>query len=62
MRSFEVSIDSGPYNIQSEPFGLAPGRHELRARARDAAGNVSVMITGEVLTGGDTECVTVIVK
>jgi hypothetical protein len=62
IRSFEISIDSGPYHIETEPFPLPPGRHELRARARDNAGNISATITGEVLTGGETTCVTVIVK
>ena len=37
-----------------DPFKLPFGRHDIRCKVVDAAGNRNEILTGESLSGGDT--------
>ncbi|MCP4643551.1 MAG: hypothetical protein GY851_24095, partial [bacterium] len=50
----EMSVDGGEFAQYRAPFKLKEGNHTLRCRATDHAGNRSDVITGAVLTGGET--------
>lgn len=54
LKTIEVSVDGQAYIAHSQPLNLPTGRHTLRCRATDLAGNRSDIITGEVLSGGKT--------
>jgi hypothetical protein len=58
----EVSIDEGPYKPYAEPIRLPVGQHTLRCRATDRAGNQTDIITGDSLTGGETDTVRITVR
>jgi Glycosyl hydrolases family 2, sugar binding domain/Glycosyl hydrolases family 2 len=60
--SIEVAIDDGDYRPCDKLFKLAVGKHRLRCRATDKAGNSAETITGAVLTGGETRVVEVEVE
>lgn len=53
--SIEVSTDGKSFEPYTKPFTLLPGRHVLRCRATDHAGNKSKAMTGEWITGGDED-------
>jgi hypothetical protein len=50
-KSVEYSTDGNRYLPYIKPFTLPPGRHTLRCRATDRAGNQSRSMTGEWITG-----------
>jgi hypothetical protein len=50
----EYQINGGEYQIYTGPFTLPPGRHSVAARVTDRAGNVNSVISGEMVTGGET--------
>ena len=58
----EYSIDGGDYQEFREPIALPAGRHLLRARATDRAGNSVKIMSGDVLTGGETEAATITIQ
>ena len=55
MKSIEVSIDGTRYAPYTKPLTLSPGRHVLRCRATDHAGNKSSAMTGEWITGSNED-------
>ena len=57
-----VSVDGGAYAPYSEPLRLPKGKHELRCKAADRAGNVTETIGGSQLTGGQTTVIYVTVR
>ena len=61
VKTIEVSKDGGEYVPYHEPFNLAAGMHRIRCRVTDAAGNRSEIMGGESLTGGRTDCVSIVV-
>jgi len=50
--SIEIATDGKTYTPYTKPFTLPAGRHVLRCRATDRAGNQSKAITGEWISGG----------
>ncbi|MBN1345432.1 MAG: hypothetical protein JXQ73_22250 [Phycisphaerae bacterium] len=62
VQALEVSIDAGPYRPHTAPLRLPDGAHELRCRATDAAGNRTELMTGSLLTGGQTDVFTVTIR
>ena len=62
VRGLLVSIDGKEYAPHKEPLKLAVGRHELRCRATDAAGNATDTIRGSILTGGETDILQVNIR
>jgi hypothetical protein len=55
VKSIEYSTDGKVYVPYSKPFRLPPGRHTIRCRATDHAGNQSTKMTGEWITGTDED-------
>jgi len=62
VKGVEVSIDGKAYTPYASPLRLAQGRHEIRCRATDAAGNRTDSITGSILTGGKTDVLVVNIR
>ena len=62
VKTIEVSVDGRPYVPYDKPLRLAKGRHELRCRATDAAGNRTETITGQGLSGGSTDVLSVNIR
>lgn len=58
----ELSLDGTGFTAVAAPFHLGRGRHTLRCRALDRAGNVSTTMEGNELTGGATDLLTLIVR
>ena len=52
--SIDISIDGELFKPYSEPFTLPSGRHDIRCKVVDVAGNRNEILTGESLSGGDT--------
>ena len=52
--SIEVSLDGRAFTAYEGPFRLKQGSHTLQCRAADRAGNWSDLMTGSVLTGGES--------
>jgi len=50
--SVEVAIDGGEYRPYAGEFALSVGRHEIRVRCADWAGNRTSLITGGMEGGG----------
>jgi hypothetical protein len=57
----EYQVDGGDFQIYDQPFSLTPGRHIVVARATDCAGNVGSIISGPMISGGETTAVVVTV-
>lgn len=57
----EYRINQGEYQTYDGPFMLPPGRHGIAVRASDRAGNVSTRISGEMITGGETALLIVLI-
>jgi hypothetical protein len=55
VKTIEYSTDGRQYASYTKPFKLSPGRHDLRCRATDRAGNESRAMTGEWITGSREE-------
>jgi len=55
VQSIEVATNGVDYSTYTEPFTLPPGRHVIKCRVTDHAGNKSTAITGEWITGTDTD-------
>ncbi len=53
VKSLEYSTNGKDFQPYSKPFQLEPGRHVIMGRAVDHAGNESVGMTGEWITGSD---------
>ena len=62
IKSVEISIDGKDFISYKKPFKLSPGKHQIRCKVSDAAGNTSNILTGEHLSGGKTSRVMLNVK
>ncbi len=60
--SVELSFGDGKYVAYRGPFKLPEGSHDLRCRATDAAGNQSIVMQGESLSGGSTSALSIEIK
>ncbi|MBA4147267.1 MAG: hypothetical protein H0X66_04065 [Verrucomicrobia bacterium] len=58
----EYQVNSGEYRLYTGPFTLPKGRHTLAARVTDRAGNINTVISGEMVTGGETTALIVTVE
>ena len=59
IKSIEVSIDGEKYQKYDFPLKLLIGRHELRCRVIDHAGNMNEFMSGQTLSGGRTNVVVI---
>lgn len=62
VRQIEYALDGGNYVPYVKPFHLTPGKHVIKARAADFAGNCSTLLTGDWTTGNRAEKVEVDVR
>lgn len=57
VKQVETAINSKEYKPYAGPFSLPAGRHSIRARVTDNAGNQTVTFTGGLEGGGATDCI-----
>lgn len=63
IRQMEISIDSGKYKpYDGEAFTLSPGRHTLRCRCTDRAGNQNTVFSIGLAGGGANPCLNIQIK
>jgi hypothetical protein len=54
IKSVEISIDGSDFTAYTKPFKLPIGRHDIRCKAADIAGNINNILSGKYLSGGAT--------